>query len=386
MSDIELTFNTKSNEATMNQGDEAASNGGAASPDLAVLQQQAANLSAEDQKKIDAFISKIDIHDTEGISRYGEDAQRKAGVFSESALKSVRTKDLGEIGSQLTSLVTQIKGFKPDEEKKGLMGLIKKGQNRIAELKSQYDSVAANIQKVSDALEGHRHTLNVDITTLDRLFAENLNYYKELNMYILAGKRKLNEVRETELVELRDKARKSTLPEDAQRVNDLEAQLGRFEKRIYDLELTRTICIQMAPQIRLVQNNDSILAEKIQTSIVNTIPLWKNQMLLALGLEDSKRAMEAQRQVTEVTNELLKSNADKLKVTTIETAKEAERGIVDIETLAHANEQLITTIDEVYAISQEGRANRLAAEAELQRLENELKVKLIEVRNNSSNQ
>jgi uncharacterized protein YaaN involved in tellurite resistance len=295
----------------------------------------------------------------------------------------VRAKDLGEIGEQITSLVTQIKGFKPSEEKKGLFGLLQKGRSHIAEMKAQYDSVAANISKIADVLEGHRLTLYKDIDLLDKLFEQNLTYYKELTMYILAGKQKLEEVRAGELAELRAKAQASGLPEDAQKLNDLDAQLTGFEKRVYDLDLTRTVCIQMAPQIRLVQNNNSILAEKIQTSILNTVPLWKNQMLLALGLEDSKRAMEAQRQVTDVTNELLRSNADKLRISTVETAKEAERGIVDIETLVHTNEQLISTIDEVYEIQQEGRANRLAAEAELRRLENELKAKLLEVRNPS---
>ena len=311
---------------------------------------------------------------------YGAAAQKKIADFSESALASVRTKDLGEVGEMITSLVGELKGFSLDEEEKGgIFGWFRSQSNRINAMKTRYDKVEVNVERISGALENHQVQLRKDIVMLDKMYQRNLVYFKELSMYILAGKKKLAEARATELQQLLDKARASGLPEDSQAANDFAAMCDRFEKKIHDLELTRMVSIQMAPQIRLVQNNDTLMAEKIQSTLVNTIPLWKSQMVISLGLAHSQQAMEAQRAVTDMTNELLRKNAEALKQGTIATAKESERGVVDIETLKATNASLISTLDEVVKIQDEGRAKRRAAEEELGRLEGELRQKLLDI-------
>ena len=338
-------------------------------------------LSPEELAAAEEFAKKIDVTDSTMVLQYGAAAQKKVAGFSETALEKVRTKDLGEVGDMMSDLVVQLKGFEVQpEEKKGFLGLFRKGGGQIASLKARYDKAAVNVDKISTMLEDHQVQLLKDITMLDKLYDTNLQYFRELSMYIVAGKKKLEQVRATDLPAAQEKAQNSGLPEDAQAANDLNNMCLRFEKKLYDLELTRNISIQMAPQIRLIQNNDSLMAEKIQSSIVNTIPLWKSQMVLALGLAHSKEAMEAQRAVSDMTNELLKKNAEALKQGTIETAKESERGIVDIETLKQTNQSLISTLDEVVRIQDEGRAKRAAAEEELGRIEGELKAKLLEVR------
>ena len=338
-------------------------------------------LSPEELKAVNEFAEKINLTDTNQVLQYGAAAQKHVASFSESALDKVKTKDLGEVGNMLSSLVVELKGFTVDqEEKKGFFGFFKKTGGQVADLKARYDKAEVNVDKICNVLEDHQVQLLKDISMLDKMYDMNLNYFKELSMYILAGKKKLEQVRATTLVELQNKARASGLPEDAQAANDLANMCNRFEKKLYDLELTRNISIQMAPQIRLIQNNDSLMAEKIQSSLVNTIPLWKSQMVLALGLAHSQQAMEAQRAVSDMTNELLKKNAEALKMGTIETAKESERGIVDIETLKQTNQSLISTLDEVIKIQEEGKAKRLAAEGELGRIEGELKNKLLEMR------
>ena len=339
------------------------------------------NLTPEEKKMVEDFAKTIDVTNSNVILTYGAAAQQKIAGFSESALKSVRTKDLGEIGEMVSNLVTELRAFSPEEESKGgFFSLFKKPANKIAAMKSKYDKAETSVDKICAQLEAHQIQLMKDVAMLDQMYQVNLNYFKELSMYILAGKRRLNEVRTTILPELMEKARQSGLPEDAQAANDMDALCNRFEKKIHDLELTRVISIQMAPQIRLVQGNDTLMTEKIQSTIVNTIPLWKSQMVLALGLSHSLDAMEAQRKVTDLTNDLLKKNADALKTATVETAKESERGIVDIETLQHTNESLISTLDEVMRIQEEGRQKRRDAEAELGRMEGELKQKLLELR------
>ena len=341
-------------------------------------------LTDEEKKAVEEFSHKIDVRDTNMILQYGAAAQKNVAGFSESALNNVRSKDLGEIGQDLSRLVVELKGFGDSDEKKGLMGLFKKAGNRLESMKAQYSKVEANVEKISQSLEQHQITLLKDVAMFDQMYELNLKYYKELTMYILAGKKRLEEVRSGELEELRKKAEQSGTAEDAQAYNDLVNLCNRFEKKIHDLELTRIISIQMAPQIRLVQSNDTLMTEKIQTTLVNTIPLWKSQMVLALGLSHSQDAMQAQRKVTDLTNELLKKNADTLKTATVETAREAERGIVDLETLQHTNESLISTLDEVMQIQEEGRQKRREAEAELGRMEGELKQKLLEVRRGDS--
>ena len=339
------------------------------------------NLTPEEKKMVEDFAKTIDVTNSNVILTYGAAAQQKIAGFSESALKSVRTKDMGEIGEMVSNLVTELRAFSPEEESKGgFFSLFKKPANKIAAMKSKYDKAETSVDKICAQLEAHQIQLMKDVAMLDQMYQVNLNYFKELSMYILAGKRRLNEVRNTILPELMEKARQSGLPEDAQAANDMDALCNRFEKKIHDLELTRVISIQMAPQIRLVQGNDTLMTEKIQSTIVNTIPLWKSQMVLALGLSHSLDAMEAQRKVTDLTNDLLKKNADALKTATVETAKESERGIVDIETLQHTNESLISTLDEVMRIQEEGRQKRRDAEAELGRMEGELKQKLLELR------
>ena len=329
---------------------------------------------------VDNFAKKIDIRDTNQVLQYGAAAQKSVATFSENALSNVRNKDMGEIGEDLSRLVTELKGFGALEQAKGLKGLFHKAANPLAVMKAQYSKVETNVEKIAQNLEQHQLTLLKDVAMFDQMYELNLKYYKELTMYILAGKKRLNEVRTTELEALRKKAAESGTSEDAQAYNDLANLCNRFEKKLHDLELTRMVSVQMGPQTRLLQNNDTLMIEKIQSSLVNTIPLWKSQMVLALGLEHGRQATAAQNQVTEMTNQLLKKNADALKMGTIATAKEAERSIVDIETLQHTNQQLISTLDEVARIQTEGAAKRKAAEAELGRIEGELKQKLMELR------
>ena len=337
-------------------------------------------LTPAEQKAVEEFSQKIDIRDTNMVLQYGAAAQKSVAAFSENALNSVRNKDLGEVGETLSLLVAQVKGFGQEEEKKGLFGRFKKTSTKLEIMKAQFSTAETNVNKIVRELENHQVVLLKDIAMFDQLYELNLKYYKELTMYILAGKRKLEVVRAGELEELRKRAETTGAQEDAQAYNDLAQLCTRFEKKLHDLELTRMVSIQMGPQTRLLQNNDTLMVEKIQTSLVNTIPLWKSQMVLALGLEHSRQATAAQAAVTEATNELLKKNADMLKMGTIETAREAERSIIDIETLQHTNEQLISTLDEVIQIQKDGAAKRREAEAVLGRIEGELKQKLLEMR------
>ena len=337
-------------------------------------------LSEEQKQMVSEFAEKIDLRNSNAILQYGAGTQKKMADFSEKALENVKTKDMGEIGDMIADLVVELKSFDVEEEEKGFGAFFKKRANKLTALKAKYDKTEVNVNKITTALEAHQIQLIKDTQMLDRMYEMNLNYFKELSMYILAGKKKLQTARDTELAELREKAQSSGLPEDAQAAKDYEGLIDRFEKKLHDLELTRAIALQTAPQIRLVQGSDTVMAEKIQSTIVNTIPLWKSQMVIALGVEHSTQAAEAQRAVTDMTNELLKKNADRLKTATIESAKESERGIVDIETLKHTNESLISTLDEVMKIQTEGRAKRAAAEGELQTMENELKAKLLEIR------
>lgn len=338
-----------------------------------------AALSEEEQRMVEQFTEQIDLNNTNIILQYGAGTQKKMADFSERALENVQTKDLGEVGELITGVVTELKGFDVEEEEKGFFGRIKKSANKLSALKTKYDKAEVNVNKICKALEGHQVQLLKDAALLDKMYEQNKVYFKELSMYILAGKRKLEQVRTTELPALLAKANQSGLPEDAQAAKDLDSLCTRFEKKIHDLELTRMISIQTAPQIRLVQNNDTMMVEKIQSTIVNTIPLWKSQMVLAMGVEHSAQAAKAQREVTDFTNELLKKNAEKLKVATVETAKESERGIVDMETLRKTNESLISTLDEVMRIQTEGKQKRREAEQEMQRLEGELKTKLLQL-------
>ena len=336
-------------------------------------------LSDEEKAAVDAFAEQIDLTNSSMILQYGAGTQKKMADFSETALEKVRTKDLGEVGELLSGVVGELKDFDADEEEKGFLGLFKKTTNKLDKMKTKYAKAETNINKICTVLESHQIQLMKDIAVLDKMYDLNLTYFKELSMYILAGKKKLQETRNGQLQELIQKAQITGLPEDAQAARDLEAMCTRFEKKIHDLELTRTIAMQTAPQIRLVQGNDTLMVEKIQSTIVNTIPLWKSQMVLALGVEHSAQAAEAQREVTDMTNELLKRNAEKLKLAAIETAKESERGIVEMETLKATNQALITTFDEVMKIQAEGRQKRQEAEAEMLRMENELKAKLLEI-------
>ena len=335
-------------------------------------------LTSEELKMVDAFVKQIDITNTQAVMTYGVGTQKKMADFSEKTLESVKTKDLGEVGGMITSLVTELKNFDVEEEEKGLFGFFKKGTNKMQEMKTKYSRVETNVETISKELEKHQIQLMKDIDLLDRMYELNLNYYKELSMYILAGKKKLKEAREKELVELQQKAQRSGLPEDAQAASDFADKCDRFEKKLHDLQLTRTVAMQTGPQIRMIQSSDSVMAEKIQSTIVNTIPLWKSQMVIAIGVEHANKAARAQREVTEMTNQLLKKNADALKTATIETAKESERGIVDIETLKHTNEMLISTMDEVLTIQSEGKQKRIEAEAELAGIESQLREKLLQ--------
>ena len=338
-------------------------------------------LTEAEQKMVDDFSEKIDLNDSGIVLQYGSAAQKKIADFSDNALEGVRTKDLGEVGYMITDLVAELKGFNIEpEEKKGFFSIFKKAGSGIAKLKTKYDKAEVNVDRITGVLEDHQNQLLTDIVMLDKMYENNLSYFKELTMYILAGKKKLEQERATTLIELEEKAKTSGLAEDAQAANDFANLCDRFEKKLHDLEMTRTISIQMAPQIRLIQNGDTLMAEKIQSTINNTIPLWKNQMVLALGLAHSKAAVEAQREVSDLTNELLKKNAEALKTGTVAIAEESERSIVDIETVRYTNEQLISTLNEVLRIADEGRAKRLAAENEMIMIENELKTKLLDIR------
>lgn len=354
-------------------------------PELAVAEETAmqqtqpeAALTPEEQKIVDDFAAKIDVENTTQILQYGAGTQKKMADFSDTALANVRTQDLGEVGDLITSVVGELKGF--DEEEKGLFGFFRKQANKLETMKARYAKAETNVEKISDALQQHQVRLMKDSAVLDKMYEQNLAYFKELTMYILAGKQKLEQVRSTKLRQLEETAQRTGLAEDAQAARDLSEKCLRFEKKIHDLELTRAISIQTAPQIRMIQNNDNVMVEKIQTTLVNTIPLWKNQMVLALGIAHSTEAAQAQRQVTDVTNALLKQNAEKLHMASVETAKEAERGIVDIETLKKTNAELIQTLDDVMKIQADGRAKRQAAEVEMAKMESDLKNKLLQIR------
>ena len=338
-------------------------------------------LTPEESKMVSDFASKIDLSDSAIVLQYGAACQKKIAAFSDSALEGIRTKDLGQTGEMITDLVTKLRGFSVEEdERRGFLGLFKKAGNRVVQLKAKYDDAEVNIDRIVNELEGHQNRLLTDIVMLDKLYDANLSYFKELSMYIMAGRQKLEEARTTTLVEMQQKAAASGQTYDAQNANDFASMCDRFEKKLHDLELTRTICIQMAPQIRLIQNNNAMMSEKIQSTVSNTVPLWKNQMVLALGMAHSQQAMEAQRAVSDLTNELLRKNAETLKQGTVEIAQESQRAIVDLETVQYTNEQLIGTLDEVLRIQEEGRQKRLDAESELLRIENELKQKLLSFR------
>ena len=339
------------------------------------------NLTEEELKTVDDFSGTIDLNDSAIILQYGAACQKKIAEFSDNALAGVRTKDLGATSDMIADLVSELKGFSAEEEEKGFLGIFKKAGNQVTRLKARYDKAENNIDMITGKLEEHQNQLLKDIIMLDKMYEMNLAYFKELTMYIMEGKKKLEAERATTLPDMKAKAEQSGLTHDAQAANDYAAMCDRFEKKLHDLELTRTISVQMAPQIRLIQNNDAVMSEKIQSTINNTIPLWKNQMVIALGLAHSQQALDAQRAVTDMTNELLKKNADMLRQGTVEIAQETERGIVDIETVAYTNQQLISTLDEVLRIQDEGRAKRKAAEAQLIRIETELKNKLLEIRN-----
>ena len=343
-----------------------------------------AQLSPEEQAAVAAFAEKIDITDSNLVLQYGAAAQKNIADFSANALENVRTKDMGEVGDMVSELVVELKGFDAEQERKGLLGLFKKASRGTQLMKAKYDKAEANVDKISRQLQSHQIQLMKDTALLDQMYEKNLEYYKQLTMYILAGRQRLAKEQNETLPALQAAAQQSGLAEDAQRANDFANQCQRFEKKLHDLELTRVICLQMAPQIRMIQNNDTLMSEKIQTSLVNTIPLWKSQMVLALGLSHAQKAMEAQRQVTDMTNTLLKKNADMLKTASVETAKESERAVVDLETLQHTNQSLIETLDEVLQIQTEGAQKRAAAQAELRKIEGELKQKLLEVRRGNS--
>lgn len=344
--------------------------------DMATVQ-----LTPEEQKMVDDFAAQIDITNTQQVLQFGAGCQKKIADFSETALGNVRTKDMGEVGEMLTRVVSELRSIEDGDEGKGVFGFFKKKANQLSDMKAKYDKAEVNVNKISSALEAHQVTLLKDVAMLDKMYELNLNYFKELSMYILAGKKKLKEAQEVELPALVAKAEQSKLPEDSQAARDYSEMCNRFEKKIHDLELTRTVSLQMAPQIRLIQNNDTVMSDKIQSTLVNTIPLWKSQMVIAIGLNHSTDAARAQREVSDMTNELLKKNAENLKTATLETARESERGIIDIETLKTTNQTLITTLDEVLKIQQDGREKRRNAEIELQKLENDMRNKLLELTN-----
>jgi len=347
--------------------------------DVADLQKE--GLTEAEMAMVEEFSEKIDLHDSGIILQYGAASQKKIADFSDNVLEGVRTKDLGQTGEMITDLVAELQGFSVEEEEKGFLGLFKKAGSQVSRLKTRYEKAEVSIDRIVGELEGHQNQLMTDIVMLDKMYEANLHYFKELSMYLLAGKKKLEKERTVTLVEMQNQAKLSGQAHDAQAANDYAAMCDRFEKKLHDLELTRTISIQMAPQIRLIQNNHALMSEKIQSTINNTIPLWKNQMVLALGMAHSQQAMEAQREVADLTNELLRKNAEVLKAGTVEVARESERGIVDLETIKYTNEQLIGTLDEVLRIQDEGRQKRREAEQELGRIEIELKNKLLEIRN-----
>lgn len=347
--------------------------------DAAQQEIEKVQLTPEEQKMVDDFSAQIDITNTQAVLQYGAGCQKKIADFSESALSNVRTKDMGEVGEMLTQVVAELKSIDDEEDNKGFFGMFKKNANKLSNMKAKYDKAEVNVNKISEALEAHQVTLLKDVAMLDKMYELNLNYFKELSMYILAGKQRLRKAQDTELKELIAKAEQSKLPEDTQAARDFSEMCNRFEKKIHDLELTRMVALQMAPQIRLIQNNDTVMSDKIQSTLVNTIPLWKSQMVIAIGLNHSTDAARAQREVSDMTNELLKRNAENLKTATIETAKESERGIVDIETLQSTNQTLISTLDEVLKIQEDGREKRRNAEQELQKIENEMRTKLLEL-------
>ncbi|MEA4965767.1 MAG: toxic anion resistance protein [Oscillospiraceae bacterium] len=344
-----------------------------AGPDMSML-------TPDEQRQVEEFSRSIDVTNSQVILQYGAAAQKNIADFSESALGSVRTKDMGEVGDMISSLVVELKGFDAEEEQKGIRGWFKKAGKTVELMKTKYDKAESNVNKISEKLEGHQIILMKDIAVMDQMYDKNLAYYKELTMYLLAGQKRLADERAATLPQLRQKAKETGLAEDAQKANDFDQLCLRFEKKLHDLELTRVVSMQMAPQIRMIQNNDTLMSEKIQTSLVNTIPLWKSQMVLALGISHSQEAMEAQRQVTDMTNALLRKNADMLKTATVETAKESERSVVDIETLQHTNQSLISTLDEVLQIQTDGAQKRREAEVALRKIEGELKQKLLETR------
>ena len=336
-------------------------------------------LTPQEQRQVDEFAEQIDITNSQMVLQYAAGSQKKIADFSETALGNVRSRDLGEIGEDLARVVLELKSIEDEEEEKGFFGFLKKNTNRLANMKAKYEKAEVNINRICKVLEGHQIQLLKDAAMLDQMYELNLNYYKELSMYILAGKQKLAMVRTKELPELLRRAEGSGLPEDTQKARDMAELCNRFEKKVHDLELTRTVAMQMAPQIRLIQNNDTVMSEKIQSTLVNTIPLWKSQMVLAIGMDHSAQAAKAQQAVSDMTNELLKKNAETLKMATVQTAKESERGIVDIETLKQTNETLISTLDEVMHIQEEGRSRRREAEAELTQIENTMREKLMEI-------
>lgn len=338
-------------------------------------------LTAEEQAKVNALAAEIDPSDSSALMQFGNGAQQKIADFSDKALEGIKTRDFGEVGDMITDLVTELKGFKIDEEKRGLARIFSKGKNKIATLKAKYDKAENNVERIVAELDRHQITLLKDIATLDEMYDRNLEYFKELTVYILAGKKKLEVMKNEELPAARAKAEETGLAEDAQAAHDMEGMINRFEKRLHDLEITRVISIQTAPQIRLVQSNDTQMSEKIQSTLLNTIPLWKNQMLLALGIEHSKQAIDAQRMVSDMTNELLRSNAEKLRIASVETAEAGERAVVDVATLENTNKELIATLDDVMRIQEEGRQKRADAEKRLRAVEDEVKQKLLEVKN-----
>ena len=358
-------------------GDEAETQA-AQAPQAAMAEPEENVLTPEELRQVEEFAKKIDVTNSKAVMTYGVGTQKKMADFSEKTLESVKTKDMGEVGDMVSGLVTQLKNFDLDENEKGIMGFFKKKGNQMQELKTKYTTVEKNVEAISNELEKHQVTLLKDVELLDRMYELNLTYFKERSMYILAGKKKLKEVRETDLPALQKKAAESGLPEDAQAAKDLADQCDRFEKKLHDLQLTRAVAMQTGPQIRMIQSSNQIMAEKIQSTIVNTIPLWKNQMVIAIGIEHANQAAKAEREVNDMTNALLRKNADKLKQATVESAKEAERGVVDIETLKHTNEMLIATMDEVLTIQQEGKQKRAAAERDLAQIEAQLRQKLLQ--------
>jgi len=374
-----MTNDTPEIKLTLDPFGEQSAEAAAAVTEEQAAEMAEAHLSEAEKKAIQDFSATIDITDTASVLQYGAGTQQKIAEFSDAALENVRTKDLGETGDMVSNLVAELQDFNEDIDDKGFFSFFRRAKKNLTLLKARYDKAEVSVTNIVSSLENHQVALLKDISVLDKMYDTNLLYFKELTMYILAGKKKLEEERATTLVELKKKAEESGLPEDAQKANDFAAQCDRFEKKIHDLELTRMVSIQMAPQIRLVQNNDTVMVEKIQSTIVNTIPLWKSQMVIALGLAHSEQALEAQRAVTDMTNKLLKKNAERLHQTTVSVAREAERGVVDIETLVQTNQELISTLDEVQQIQKEGREKRHAAEAELGRMEQELKNKLLNI-------